>query len=157
MQFKKEPDPLYICIIGCGFWNLGLSYMRLCEYSNIQKMETRTLVQEINLLHERICSALGDSTRILILYLLSQKDLFVNELADELNTPQSTVSRHLKILRERNLVTTKRQGTAVLYSLADQRIIRSLDLMREILAEQIHSEAAITNASQETTKIPLRS
>jgi len=120
-------------------------------------MDIRILVQEINLLHERICSALGDSTRILILYLLSQKDLFVNELADELNTPQSTVSRHLKILRERNLVTTKRQGTAVLYSLADQRIIRSLDLMREILAEQIHSEAAITNASQETTKIPLRS
>ncbi|MCJ7518926.1 MAG: metalloregulator ArsR/SmtB family transcription factor [Anaerolineaceae bacterium] len=120
-------------------------------------MDIRILVQEINLLHERICSALGDSTRILILYLLSQKDLFVNELADELNTPQSTVSRHLKILRERNLVTTKRQGTAVLYSLADQRIIRSLDLMREILAEQIHSEAAITRTTQESIKSPLRS
>lgn len=120
-------------------------------------MDTRTLEQEINLLHERICSALGDRTRILILYLLSQKDLFVNELAEELNIPQSTVSRHLKILRERNLVSTNRQGTAILYSLADHRIIRSLDLMREILAEQIHTEAVITNASQETTKIPLRS
>lgn len=131
--------------------------MRLSEYSNIYKMETRKLEQEIILLHERICSALGDSTRILILYLLSQKDLFVNELADELHVPQSTVSRHLKILRERNLVSTNRQGTAILYSLADQRIIRSLDLMREILAEQIHSEAAITSATQDSIKSPMRS
>lgn len=131
--------------------------MRLSEYNDIQIMETRKLEQETILLHERICSALGDSTRILILYLLSQKDLFVNELADELNVPQSTVSRHLKILRERNLVSTNRQGTAILYSLADRRIIRSLDLMREMLAEQIHSEAAITSATQESIKSPMRS
>ena len=131
--------------------------MRLSVYSNIHKMETRKQEQEIILLHERICSALGDSTRILILYLLSQKDLYVNELSEELNIPQSTVSRHLKILRERNLVTTNRQGTAILYSLADKRIIRSLDLMREILAEQIQSEAAITSATQESIKSPRRS
>jgi DNA-binding transcriptional ArsR family regulator len=131
--------------------------MRLFEYSNIQIMDTRKLEQEVTLLHERICSALGDSTRILILYLLSQKDRYVNELSDELNIPQSTVSRHLKILRDRNLVSTNRQGTAILYSLADQRIIRSLDLMREILAEQIRSEAAITRATQESIKSPIRS
>jgi DNA-binding transcriptional ArsR family regulator len=131
--------------------------MRLSEYSNIYKMETRKLEQEIIILHERICSALGDSTRILILYLLSQKDLFVNELSNEINVPQSTVSRHLKILRERNLVSTNRQGTSILYSLADKRIIRSLDLMREILAEQIQSEAAITSATQESIKSPIRS
>ncbi len=130
--------------------------MRLFKYSNIQIMNTRELEQEVTLLHERICSALGDSTRILILYLLSQKDRYVNELSDELNVPQSTVSRHLKILRDRNLVSTNRQGTAILYSLADIRIIRSLDLMREILAEQIQSEAAITRATQESIKSPIR-
>jgi ArsR family transcriptional regulator len=120
-------------------------------------MNTRKLEQEIILLHERICSALGDSTRILILYLLSQKDRFVNEISDELNIPQSTVSRHLKILRDSNLVSTNRQGTAILYSLADKRIILSLDLMREILAEQIQSEAAITRSTQESIKSPIRS
>lgn len=120
-------------------------------------MESRKLEQEISLLHERICSALGDSTRILILYLLFQKDLFVNELSDALNVPQSTVSRHLRILRERNLVNTTRQGTAILYSLADKRIIKSLDLMREILAEQIQSEAAITNSTQKPINTHIRS
>lgn len=120
-------------------------------------MEIKILEQEINLLHERICSALVDRTRILILYLLSTKNLFVNELAETLNLPQSTVSRHLRILRDRNLVLTNRQGNAVQYNLADQRIIQSLDLLREILADQVNSEAAITNATQESIKLPLRS
>jgi len=106
----------------------------------------QSLEQEIGLLHERICSALGDTTRILILYLLARQDMYVNEIAEELSQPQSTVSRHLKVLRERGLVLTARQGTAVLYSLADQRIIEALDIMRTILAEQIMTQAAITGA-----------
>ena len=106
----------------------------------------QSLEQEIVLLHERICSALGDATRILILYLLARQEMYVNEIAEELNQPQSTVSRHLKVLRERGLVLTARQGTAILYSLADQRIIDALDIMRAILAEQIMTQAAITGA-----------
>ena len=106
----------------------------------------QSLEQEIGLLHERICSALGDATRILILYLLARQEMYVNEIAEELNQPQSTVSRHLKVLRERGLVLTARQGTAILYSLADQRIIDALDIMRAILAEQIMTQAAITGA-----------
>ena len=106
----------------------------------------QSLEQEIVLLHERICSALGDATRILILYLLARQDMYVNEIAEELNQPQSTVSRHLKVLRERGLVLTARQGTAILYSLADQRIIEALDIMRAILAEQIMTQAAIAGA-----------
>lgn len=107
-------------------------------------MGVKSLELEINLLHERICSALSDTTRIMILYLLAERDMYVNEIAEELNAPQSTVSRHLKVLRERNLVATERQGTAVLYSLVDKRIIQSLDLMRSILNDQIQANAQIT-------------
>ena len=107
-------------------------------------MDVKTLELEVNLLHERICSALSDTTRIMILYLLAERDMYVNEIAEELNAPQSTVSRHLKVLRERSLVATERQGTAVLYSLVDKRIIQSLDLMRSILNDQIQANAQIT-------------
>ena len=107
-------------------------------------MNVNSLELEVNLLHERICSALSDTTRIMILYLLAERDMYVNEIAEELNAPQSTVSRHLKVLRERNLVSTERQGTAVFYSLVDERIIQSLDLMRSILNDQIQTDAQIT-------------
>lgn len=107
-------------------------------------MDVKSLELEVNLLHGRICSALSDTTRIMILYLLAERDMFVNEIAEELDAPQSTISRHLKVLRERNLVSTERQGTAVLYSLVDERIIQSLDLMRSILNDQIQTDAQIT-------------
>jgi len=107
-------------------------------------MDIQMLLLEIELLHDRICSALGDPTRIAILYMLAERGMFVNEISDVLDIPQSTASRHLRVLRERNLVGTDWQGTAVLYSLNDERIIQSLDLMRSILAEQIQNEAAIT-------------
>ncbi|MDO9546134.1 MAG: metalloregulator ArsR/SmtB family transcription factor [Pelolinea sp.] len=110
------------------------------------KKNTKSLELEINLLHERICSALADTTRIMILYLLAEKDMFVNDISEALDTPQSTISRHLRVLRERNLVATERQGTAVLYSLPDDRIIQVLDLMRAILNDQIQAEAAITKS-----------
>jgi len=107
-------------------------------------MRDQALELEINLLHERVCSALGDTTRILILYLLAKKPLFVNEIAEKLNSPQSTVSRHLRILRERNLVDTEREGTSIRYSLKDARIIEALDILRSLLNDQIRTEAAIT-------------
>ena len=122
--------------------------MRLSEYKELV-METKPLEIEIGLLHERICSALGDPTRILILYMLAENGMFVNEISEALNIPQSSVSRHLRILRERSLVATERQGTAVLYTLPDKRIITALDLMREILSAQLRQEAKITSAIQE--------
>jgi ArsR family transcriptional regulator len=88
-------------------------------------------------LHTRVCSALADPKRILILYLLSERGHFVNEIAEALDLPQPTVSRHLRVLRERELVRTERQGTAVCYTLADERIIQALDLMRSIVTSQL--------------------
>ena len=112
-------------------------------------MDVKNLEIELGLLHERICSALGDATRIMILYALSEKGLYVNELADMLDLPQPTVSRHLRVLRDSSLVATDRQGTAVRYSLRDGRIIQSLDLMRRILADQLQTEAVISSTIQE--------
>ena len=74
--------------------------------------------------------------------------MFVNEISEALNTPQSTISRHLGVLRQRSMVSTERRGTAVLYSLPDDRIIDALDLMRAILNDQIQAEAAITKSIQ---------
>ncbi len=108
-------------------------------------MDIKTLEQEVTLLHERVCSAMSDTTRIMILYLLSEEDMYVNDIAEALEQPQSTISRHLKILRERGLVATERQGTAILYSLPDRRIIDALDLMRSILNDQVRTAASITN------------
>ncbi|NIW49404.1 MAG: metalloregulator ArsR/SmtB family transcription factor, partial [Gammaproteobacteria bacterium] len=61
----------------------------------------KSLRDEINKLHAQVCSGLADPNRILILYKLAEAPHNVSDLASSLEIPQPTVSRHLKVLRER--------------------------------------------------------
>ena len=90
--------------------------------------------QEINRLHASVCGALSDPKRIAILYALHEGPKNVTELAELLNLNQATASRHLKVLRERSLVKAERHGAHIYYSLADERVVEALDLLREVLA-----------------------
>jgi DNA-binding transcriptional ArsR family regulator len=104
--------------------------------------------REVELLHDRICLALNDSRRLLILYALYQHPHAVNELATALNIPQPGVSHHLKILRERGLVHAHREGTSVTYSLADARLIQALDLLRGVLRDSMAAQARMAGFDQ---------
>jgi ArsR family transcriptional regulator len=101
------------------------------------------LEREVNLLHASLCQALADPTRILILYALAERPLYVGELAETLRAPQSTVSRHLKVLRERGLVHAARDGSLVRYSLADERVIEALDALRAVLLGSLAQQAEL--------------
>ncbi|MCC6612846.1 MAG: winged helix-turn-helix transcriptional regulator [Anaerolineae bacterium] len=103
------------------------------------------LVTEIYLLHEQVCSALGNPHRLLILYALHEQPRYVTDLAEVLDIPQSSVSRHLKVLRDRGLVVTRREGPAVYYALGDTRVIDALELLREMLYDRIHKQVQITD------------
>lgn len=113
-------------------------------------MLPNSLTQEITLLHANLCSAIADPTRILMLYALSEKPCNVNALAEELSISQSAASRHLNLLRERGLVVSQREGQSVLNSLADERIIQALDLLRAVLNSKLKSQAALANSDQTT-------
>jgi DNA-binding transcriptional ArsR family regulator len=105
-------------------------------------MVSITLVQEITQLHADFCSALADSTRLILLYALADAPRNVSELTQELGLPQPTISRHLKNLRDRGLVVATRQGTMVQYNLADRRVIDALDILRGIMRDSIQKRAS---------------
>jgi DNA-binding transcriptional ArsR family regulator len=105
-------------------------------------MVSSTLIQEITQLHADFCSALADSTRLILLYSLAEAPRNVSELTEELGQPQPTISRHLKILRERGLVSATRQGTMVQYALVDGRVIEALDILRSIMRDGIQKRAS---------------
>lgn len=107
-------------------------------------MEAPTL-NELTLLHANVCQALSDPKRILILYALHEQARHVSLLADDLDMPQPTVSRHLTVLRQRALVTSEREGTAVIYRLADSRIIDILNNMRQVLRDALTRQTNVLN------------
>ena len=106
----------------------------------------QNLETEITQLHAEICAGLADPNRIMILYALSQGSRNVTELCNELNMPQPLVSRHLKVLRERGMVTYKRRGTIVQYILADERLIQALDLLRAVMRDGLAKRAELVEA-----------
>ncbi len=76
-------------------------------------------------------SCLSDATRVRLLRLVEPQELGVSDLCAVLQLPQSTVSRHLKVLAEQGWVTHRRQGTTHLYRLiADELTPAQRDLWR---------------------------
>ncbi len=63
--------------------------------------------------------ALSDPNRVRVLKLLQEGELCVCEIQKVLGLAQSTVSKHMKLLEDAGLVERKRQGTWIIYSLAD--------------------------------------
>ena len=64
----------------------------------------------------------GDSTRIKILFLLSQGERSVNQIATDLNMTQSAISHQLRILKTSRLIKAERAGKLSIYSLADAHV-----------------------------------
>lgn len=78
--------------------------------------------------------ALTDETRLRILALLGQGELCVCDLIAVLHLPQSTVSRHLALLKNAGWVTDRRQGVWMYYRLADEPLPLQTALQPSILA-----------------------
>jgi ArsR family transcriptional regulator len=104
--------------------------------------------QELDRLHASICKGLADPKRLLIINTLRDGPMSVSEICDDLDLPQSNVSQHLAILRDKGLVVSKRDGQFVYYSLSSQKIVEAMDLLREVMAEQFSPSAAARAVSK---------
>jgi DNA-binding transcriptional ArsR family regulator len=104
-------------------------------------MMFQSLLHEVSELEAHLCSALADPTRLLILYALNERSRNVTELVSELGITQSTISRHLKILRDHGLVQASRSGVCITYTLADTRLIKALDIFRAVLRNNLTSKS----------------
>ncbi len=70
----------------------------------------------------RLHRALGDETRLRMLKLLAGKDLYLTEIAQELDLSKPTIKHHLATLRAAGLVTVVEAGSVIYYSLRRDRI-----------------------------------
>ena len=93
-----------------------------------------------------ICKTLADAKRLMILHELRDGEMSVGQLASSLDLPQSNVSQHLAILRERGIVTTRRDGTTIYYKLANPKIGEACDLVREVLADQLSQNQVLAKS-----------
>ncbi len=91
-----------------------------------------------------------------MIYVLADQPRSVNELSDVLELSQPATSRNLKVLRERGLVFTVRQGSTLEYHLADPRLVDALNMLRSVLRDRLTYNANLMEnieGSEVTTEI----
>ena len=72
---------------------------------------------------ETLLALLANRRRLVILcHLLERGEMAVNEIARHVDLSQSALSQHLALMRDCKIVSTRRDGTAIFYTLADKRI-----------------------------------
>lgn len=91
---------------------------------------------EIYELHARVCKAIADGKRLLIINELRDGPRTVGELVAALGISQANVSQHLSILRDRRIVAARRSGSNVHYSLTSQKVVEAVDLLYEFMIER---------------------
>lgn len=87
--------------------------------------------------HDRLAT-LADPTRGRILLALEQHELTVNELCSVLALPQSTASRHLKLLSDEQWLTTRQEGTSRFYS-RNARLEAGAERLWSVVSEDLRS------------------
>lgn len=95
--------------------------------------------------------ALSDPTRARVILLLIDGEHTVNDLVQALGAPQSTVSRHLAVLRTAHLVATRRERTCVYYRLADTHVG---DLVWEAFSHAEHKRLGLQEHLDDVRKPP---
>ena len=84
---------------------------------------------------------LGHPARIRILELLSQRDHAVAEMLPQVGIEPSHLSQQLAVLRRANLVTSRKQGSTVYYSLTSPQVAELLAVARQILTGVLSGQA----------------
>lgn len=109
--------------------------------SNISREPTEEAIEqlreEMEELVSAMCKALNDPKRLMVLYALREGELSVGELSTLLASPQSNVSQHLAILRDRGLIEAGRHGNNVFYSLRHPKVLEAIDVLRQVMHDEL--------------------
>ena len=84
---------------------------------------------------ENMLNIASDSTRLKIMYALSNGERNVSEIVEAVGASQSLVSHQLMVLRKANLVATRKEKTKVYYSLSDEHVMELLSVVYEHVTE----------------------
>ena len=97
-------------------------------HAELLKIVRDTLPEETQLYDlAELFKVFGDSTRIRILFVLFESEMCVCDIAQLLNMTQSAISHQLRILKQSQLVKSRRDGKSVFYSLADDHVYRIIN------------------------------
>lgn len=104
---------------------------------------------EIFELQADVCLALANPKRLQILSLLKDGEMPVSQMLKRIDVNKANISQHLSILKQKGLLLSRREGTAVYYRLSSPRITEACGAMREVLLETLREKERLSKNMQE--------
>lgn len=103
------------------------------QSERIKKIRELLPDQDQSEIYANKLKALSDPTRLEILYLLSNGEMCVCKITPALNKPQSSVSRHLSVLKNLGFIKSRKEGTRVYYKLTNPKIANLVKELVELI------------------------
>ncbi|MHB1326229.1 MAG: ArsR/SmtB family transcription factor [Thermoleophilia bacterium] len=101
---------------------------------------TDDLNRKLYEMHAEICKVLTSAKRIEILNRLRDGERSVGEIATLAEISRTNVSQQLSFLRQKGMVVSRREGTNIFYTVANPKIFKAMDTMKEVLLERLQEE-----------------
>jgi ArsR family transcriptional regulator len=92
----------------------------------------------------QICKAFANPTRLRMLDLLGRRDWAASELQKELRISKANLSQHVAVLKGAGIVTSRREGKVVYFSLTMPEVKSACQLIRDVLRAQIRGEKRLS-------------
>jgi ArsR family transcriptional regulator len=80
----------------------------------------------------RALKAMSHPLRLKILCTLGEGEVSVQDIVDNVGTSQSNISQHLAILRDKDILATRKDANRVYYKVSDPRLLQLIGMMREV-------------------------
>ncbi|MBQ1260705.1 MAG: helix-turn-helix transcriptional regulator [Clostridia bacterium] len=118
----------------------NLTDIEVCEHTHVHSAaveKKRAEMPKTETLYDLadFFKVLGDTTRVSILFALDGEPMCVCDIAELLGMTKSAVSHQLKVLRQSNLVSYRKSGKNVFYSLADKHVSDIIEIALEHINE----------------------
>jgi DNA-binding transcriptional ArsR family regulator len=99
-------------------------------------------------MHAELCKAMANEHRQAILHFICNGEKCVGDIAAELGISVHNVSQHLRVLKERRLVASRKEGQTVYYRVTNQKFMEACALMRQALIEQHQEQGESLQAAE---------
>ncbi len=109
-------------------------------------------MKELFRMQARVCKTMANPVRMEIIYALKEGEKTVTELVESTGLAKSNVSQHLSVLKNAEVVRSRREGVNIFYSIANPKIVEACRLMREVLMEQLLEKQKLMDKFEQEVK-----
>jgi len=116
----------------------------------MKRQRTSGMERELYRVHADMCKVFSHPTRLEILNALREDEMSVSNLAGRLKVAIGNLSQHLNMMKQRRVLVSRKEGNVVYYCLANPKMLKAFDLIREILLEEMRRQSVLVQHAERT-------